>query len=328
VSSLFTSIPRGEFSVFVDSKLSDVKDEIFDYLASSSFGFDGKLWRWTDGLDMGSHLSPCLARAYLCWKESFVLWKGVQGKRYVDDVIIRGKVGDDAEDLKARYEACVSPLKMEWSNESGIMDAKVSSKEGGGLRFNARGKRFPDLSREMPRAIKAGIVAQTVKRINERSALLTDKVLLRAPSFAVNALVEYVKTSEAIVDVFKPFRRYTQKDVLWSAEGTVGVKTRGNLLAIRHMLMGVDEVVVGDKEEVRVVELTWCPWFDSDEGIRVIDEFMEMLSQRNNCRVCPRWKMRSMKSSSVCMWKLPTWIAHAKSKVTDEDYRGIVETGV
>ena len=57
-----------------------------------NFNFDGKIYKQTDGVAMGSLLGPSLANAFFCFHEQIWLddcpedFKPVYYRRYVDDI--------------------------------------------------------------------------------------------------------------------------------------------------------------------------------------------------------------------------------------------------
>ena len=61
-------------------------------LQNNFFNFDGKIYKQTDGVAMGSLLGPSLANAFLCFHEQIWLndcpedFKPVNYRRYVDDI--------------------------------------------------------------------------------------------------------------------------------------------------------------------------------------------------------------------------------------------------
>lgn len=322
VCSLFTSIPRDDFRVFAyECFKEDVAQQMINFIEASDFRFYGVAWKWIDGLDMGSHLSPVFARAYLSWKEDKVDWKKATGKRYVDDVVIRGGVGDDVEYLKLKYERAVYPLTMEWRNDRNVMDSKW---DGSRLEFNSRGRRFADLDVELPGSVHKGVVRQAVKRIEERMGVLVKRILWRVPSNTINEIRNYVGEKGV-----KLFQTVKEEGFLWSAEGRSGAIMHGlyGEGAVRRFLVGIDNKPRDNT--VAYIELTWNPWFETVRGSYVKSKFIDTIQGVLGKKVELRWRYLSMKSMAVCMWKeaIPRG-RNMKSKVADEDYRGVVETGV
>lgn len=83
-----------------------------------------------------------------------------------------------------------------------------------------------------------------------------------------------------------------------------------------------------------LLEMSWYPWYESEEGSTLIISFVQALEAITSTEVHLRWRMLSMKSSSACMWKDATIKAgHVKFRGTkyekdaEEDYCGVVETG-
>ena len=72
-------------------------------LQNNLFNFDGKIYKQTDGVAMGSLLGPSLANAFLCFHEQIWLndcpedFKPVYYRRYVDDIFALFRSPDHLE---------------------------------------------------------------------------------------------------------------------------------------------------------------------------------------------------------------------------------------
>jgi len=177
----------------------------------------------------------------------------------------------------------------------------------------------------MPRCVKEGIVVQAVKRIEDRMMVLVSKIPLRIPDVTVNVIRDYVGSWG--VSAYQKIVR--DRGVGWQLEGRMGgCKNEG--VAFRKVLLGIPVKVVTNP--IAILNLTWNPWFDTDWGKTVLGVFKAEVKETIDFEVTIRWVMSSRKSSSVSMWKvaLPSLFRRTRGKplVADEDYRGVVETGV
>ena len=137
VESLFINIPLEETIMnyvnqlfsnnFYNSKLS--RKDLYDLLklatTESSFIFDNKLSKQTDGVPMSSPLGPTLANAFLCHYEKIWLnecpsqFKPVVYRRYVDDIFVLFK-------SKEHLKLFVSYINLEHKNIKLTLETKNS----------------------------------------------------------------------------------------------------------------------------------------------------------------------------------------------------------
>jgi len=163
---------------------------------------------------------------------------------------------------------------------------------------------------------------QAVKRIEERMMSIVSRTPIRVPSNTVSKVREYI--GEIGV---KTLLKVQSEDVLWVPSGRTPVKARFDNQSVRRFLTGIDDKL--RDMDVGIVELTWNPWFETNRGHYIKDKFIDTMKGVTGKSIELRWKFLSMKSMSVCMWKEGIPIdGMRRKKVADEDYRGIVETGV
>ena len=80
------------------------------------FNFDGKIYKQTDGLAMGSSLRPSLANAFLCFHKQIWLndcpeeFKPVYYRRYVDGIFALFRLHDHLEKL-FKFETLNLPMR-------------------------------------------------------------------------------------------------------------------------------------------------------------------------------------------------------------------------
>ena len=118
VEFLFTNIPLEEtISACCDSLFSNnanvnninrinFENLLRAALHNNFFNFQGKIYKQSDGVAMGSPLCPILAKAFLCFHEQIWLnecpdeFKPVYYRRYVDDIFVLFRSPDHLEEFK------------------------------------------------------------------------------------------------------------------------------------------------------------------------------------------------------------------------------------
>ena len=93
-------------------------------LQNNFFNFDGKIYKQTDGVAMGSPLGPSLANAFLCFHEQIWLndcpedFKPVYYRRYVDDIFALFRSPDHLEKFTHYLNSKHKNIKFTYEKES------------------------------------------------------------------------------------------------------------------------------------------------------------------------------------------------------------------
>ena len=153
VESLFTNIPLEEtINISCDSlfdgeaKINNFSRNDFEKffrmaLQNSFFNFDGKIYKQTDGVAMGSPLGPGLANAFLCFHEQIWLnycpegFKPVYYRIYVDDIFALFCSPDHLEKFTSYLNFKHKNIKFTYEKESNnslpFLDIFISRSEKG-----------------------------------------------------------------------------------------------------------------------------------------------------------------------------------------------------
>ena len=153
VESLFTNIQLEEtINISCDSlfsneaKINNFNRNDFEKLfrmalQNNFFNFDGKIYKQTDGVAMGSLLSPSLANAFLCFHEQTWLsdcpedFKPVYYRRYVDDIFALFRSPDHLEKftnyLNSKHKNIKFAYEKESNNSLPFLDILISRSENG-----------------------------------------------------------------------------------------------------------------------------------------------------------------------------------------------------
>ena len=153
VKSLFTNIPLEEtINISCDSlfgseaKINNFSRNDFEKLLrvalqNNFFNFDGKTYKQTDGLAMGSPLGPSLANAFLCFHETIWLndcpedFNPVYYRRYVDDIFALFRSPDHLEKFTSYLNSKHKNIKFTYEKESNdslpFLDILISRSENG-----------------------------------------------------------------------------------------------------------------------------------------------------------------------------------------------------
>ena len=145
VESLFTNFPLEETikncvnDLFSNSFYSDKlsRKDLYELAATeSSFIFDNKLYKQTDGVAVGSPLGSTLANAFLCHYEKNWLnecpsqFKPVVYKRYVDDIFVLFKSKEHlrlfVNYTNSKYRNIKFTFETEDSNNFSFLDVKIT----------------------------------------------------------------------------------------------------------------------------------------------------------------------------------------------------------
>ena len=151
VESLFTNIPLEEtINISFDSlfgnetKINNFSKNDFEKLLrmalrNNSFNFDGKIYKQTDGVAMGSLLGPSLANAFLCFHEQLWLndcpedFKLVYYRRYVDDIFALFRSPDHLEKFTNYLNLKQKNIKFTYEKKSNnslsFLDILISRSE-------------------------------------------------------------------------------------------------------------------------------------------------------------------------------------------------------
>ena len=153
VESLFTNIPLEEtINISCDSlysnetKINNFNRNDFEKLfrmalQNNFFNFDGKIYKQTDGVAMGSPLGPSLANAFLCFHEQVWLndclehFKRVYYRRCVDDIFALFRSPDHLEKFTNYLNSKHKDIKFTYGKESNnslpFLDILISRSENG-----------------------------------------------------------------------------------------------------------------------------------------------------------------------------------------------------
>ena len=136
VESLFINIPLEETiniscdSLFInEAKINNFSRNNFEKLfrmalQNNFFNFDGKIYKQTDGVAMGTPLGANLANAFLCFHEQIWLngcpedFKPVHYRRYVDDIFALFRSPDRLEKLTNYLNSKHKNIKFTYEKES------------------------------------------------------------------------------------------------------------------------------------------------------------------------------------------------------------------
>ena len=110
-------------------------------LQNNFFNFDGKTYKQTDGVAMGSPLGPSLANAFLCFHETIWLndcpedFNPVYYRRYVDDIFALFRSPDHLEKFTSYLNSKHKNIKFTYEKESNdslpFLDILISRSENG-----------------------------------------------------------------------------------------------------------------------------------------------------------------------------------------------------
>ena len=153
VESLFTNIPLEEtINISCDSlfsneaKINNFNRNDFERvfrmaLQNNFFNFEGKNYKQTDGVAMGSLLGPSLANAFLCFHEQIWLndcpedFKLVYYRRYVDGIFALFRSPDHLEKftnyLNSKHKNIKFTYEKESNNSLPFLDILISRSENG-----------------------------------------------------------------------------------------------------------------------------------------------------------------------------------------------------
>ena len=108
-------------------------------LQNNFFSFDGKIYKQTDGVAMGSPLGPSLANAFLCFHEQIWLndcieeFKPVYYRKYVDDIFALFGSPDHLEKFTSYVNSKHKNIKITYEKESNnslpFLDILISRSE-------------------------------------------------------------------------------------------------------------------------------------------------------------------------------------------------------
>ena len=153
VESIFTNIPLEEtiniscdFLFSNEAKINNFNRNNFEKLfrmalQNNFFNFDGKIYKQTDGVAMGSLLGPSLANAFLCFHEQIWLndcpegFKPVYYRRYVGDIFALFRSPDHLEKfanyLNSKHKNIKFTYEKESNNSLPFLDILISRSENG-----------------------------------------------------------------------------------------------------------------------------------------------------------------------------------------------------
>ena len=153
VKSLFTNIPLEEtINISCDSlfsneaKINNFNRNDFEKLfrmalQNNFFNFDGKIYKQTDEVAMGSPLGPSLANAFLCFHEQIWLndcpedLKPVYYRRYVDDIFALFRSLDHLEKftnyLNSKHKNIKFTYEKESNNSLPVLNILISRSKNG-----------------------------------------------------------------------------------------------------------------------------------------------------------------------------------------------------
>ena len=105
----------------------------------NNFNFDGKIYKQTDGVAVGSWLGPSLANAFLCFHEQIWLndcpedLKPVYYRRYVDDIFALFRSLDHLEKFTNYLNSKHKNIKFTYEKESNnsFLDILTSRSKNG-----------------------------------------------------------------------------------------------------------------------------------------------------------------------------------------------------
>ena len=110
-------------------------------LKNNFFNFDGKIYKQTNGVAMGSPLGPSIANAFLCFHEQMWLndcredFKSVCYRRYVDDIFALFHSPDHLEKFTSYLNLKHKNIKFTYEKESNdslpFLDILISRSENG-----------------------------------------------------------------------------------------------------------------------------------------------------------------------------------------------------
>jgi len=323
VSSLFTSVPRVELIEFLSECIPSLVPAVQRHLARTNFMMWGSMWKFDDGIDMGSKVSPALSMAFVNWKirkrlPDILAIGGVELACYVDD--LGGRVL--SEDYQKLIEVtdiineAVFPLIIQWedlSEELTIMDCHIVERTSWEnharpypkTSFDCRNRRF-GLTRdiELPRSVWKNSIRSQLRRIVDREGIELS---------AINEVPDMWIADRHEND---PATEYLGVD-----------HTDGNCVLCSMYRLMFEYVIkknvpVFGPNIMEVTEhLTWGPVMESRRGRSVLSMLRRIYDARS-LRLCIRWRFCSMKLvHCICLKSNPI-----NPLVTDDDPVAGVET--
>jgi hypothetical protein len=137
IKDMFLSIPRKSLLSLVSKEIPDIANVLEEYLNHSYFSFSGVVYRFDEGLCIGSRLSPIIAKLWLVDRIKTLQHQlqrfDCRFGFYVDDFVCRYLREDNESkgNLKSMVERAIHPLKMKWSDDLKTLGVDFSGKAVG-----------------------------------------------------------------------------------------------------------------------------------------------------------------------------------------------------
>lgn len=338
IKSLFTEIDREELMEFLASELEEVYHPVWLHLTNSVLSYGDFVYRMNDGIDMGSSISPLLARAYLTWKErEFVerYKKEIRFSRYVDDVsfTLKFKSMEQIARVKYHYECAIGPkLKVEWKEfdmeRAEVLDAKfepdalyIESDEPVAwlwkMSFNDQDRKSSLANQgDIARSTMLNAFVEELRRRKERNKYFLEKVpdILRSPQ------VEY---SEIFGNIDKDKGYNIPRSTRWDF-----VSFMRQTFDTDHARRLAQEVLLSDRIKKKtkdyVVQIHFNPLYETKKGNKVLKRCIEAWKKKLKSDSIRIDFINTSKKLYDCIM-LKTRKSYIR-KVTDDGNWGIPET--
>jgi hypothetical protein len=337
IKSMFTEIPRIELLSFVESQLPEILESVKEHLQSTVLQYYGSIYKWNDGIDMGSKVSPALARAFVSWKESAAVYEfnrlGLRIGRYVDDVGITfkpevGRVEEQIRIVKEMYEIAIGPkLKIEWSEKQDSADKrkKYQMYRTVGKIFDVEFVRYKDVESAMDPEVR--------KRLPPRGFRFDESRLEtgwkfddrgRKPGISSGGLFPRSVWVQTVVEGFRRIETKSRYYKDWKGEYEQMLRKKGKKMKLQGMRSGLKDPLVkyGNqigytgrnliikslrepkpvKEEKMILSFQFHPLLESPTGQRCIKNVVEELHGKNT-KYSVRWKYEGVGRASALLMK-------------------------
>jgi len=249
VKQLFTSVRQKYLLEWIETEIPSALALVKEVM-SSEISFNGKIYRNTEGLCMGSPYSPILAEFYLTMIETMV--PGLKGSRYCDNFVI---VGDDLGQLtkmRKLYEEQLERhnLRVTWEgNNARCPFLDCSFRKVGqvwGRRFE--GKPSNIIKEQLPLSVFRNTVIGEIKR---RTSRFYSSGRGRGAQTKYRANIEY----HQVLNEFRD-RLDISDDLLWTLR--------------ERSLQPPRKKSEVERELCTTLSLTWFSFYDSRQGKRAL----------------------------------------------------------
>jgi hypothetical protein len=303
VESLFTNVSRKELMEFINKEIPEISILVSKHLEATTFKFHGMGYRWIEGIDMGSKVSPLLSCFYVScklrgYREKFHQLK-IMGSIYVDDIGLKQLTGNSKGELrecKEWIDEKLAPLVVKWNDcERGVeyMDCVI---KGAWFRdFNSRGRRLTlTKDHELPRSVIESAICNEIRRIDDRTMQKWEDLRVVKPDGTHSNLESDKAAMFHNAKGFDPFVDY------------LAIQHEGNTtkcFLCRMMVRAFAPKI--EKKQTHILNLTWSILLESKAGRKAVMEYLSLWSRALEKECSIRWKFYSKKISSLIFHRDP-----------------------